>query len=311
MSPERYSKTERVGVNEVEKIVLNELGWIFREQPIADMGIDAHIEKVDECSPTGKLLALQIKTGLSHFHETEDGLTYYGELAHLDYWTGHSLPVVLVAHLPTSSQTLWALVNETSVRRTKKGWKIEILKSNVFGRKTIESLAEIFEGPPAHQRFRKLSIDEPLMRHIEQGNKVSVSLEEWVNKSLRRTPVRVFVYGEDGEETLSREWFQLYTRYNIKELTEALFPWANVAVDLDYYDLHEDLEYSRYRHMRPVDVDENDDVISEIGDSDTLYPYSEDGEVETYRLELSLNDLGKSFLIVSSHLGGGVSSPQR
>lgn len=44
---ERYSATERIGVNAVERIVVSELGWIFREQPIMDMGIDAQIELVE------------------------------------------------------------------------------------------------------------------------------------------------------------------------------------------------------------------------------------------------------------------------
>lgn len=292
MATRRYSETERIGVNAVENIVLKELGWIFREQPIADMGIDAHIEKVDEGSPTGKLVALQIKTGPSHFHETKEGFTYYGDPAHLDYWSGHSLPVILVAHLPVSNETYWEFVNETNVQRTEKGWKITIPKSNIFGQKTIDSLAAIFEGPPAQQRFRKLSIDEPLMRHIKNGGKVSVGLEDWVNKSLGRTPVEVFVHDEDDNETLSKEWFQLYTGYSVKELAEALFPWANVMVDLDFYDLHNDFDED-WRRRVAHDADEDD-----------VYPYSENGEVEFYRLELTLNELGKAFLIVSEHLGG-------
>jgi hypothetical protein len=96
----RYSATERIGVNAVERIALDQLGWIFREQPIADMGIDAHIERVDDGNPTGKLVALQIKTGASHFRVTNGVLIYYGNATHLEYWTGHSLPVLLVAHLP-------------------------------------------------------------------------------------------------------------------------------------------------------------------------------------------------------------------
>ena len=31
-------------MNAVERIVVEELGWIWREQMIMDMGIDAHIE---------------------------------------------------------------------------------------------------------------------------------------------------------------------------------------------------------------------------------------------------------------------------
>jgi hypothetical protein len=44
----KYSKTERVGVNAVERIVINDLGGIFREQPILDFGIDAQAELVED-----------------------------------------------------------------------------------------------------------------------------------------------------------------------------------------------------------------------------------------------------------------------
>jgi hypothetical protein len=63
----RYSPTERIGVSAIEHVVVSELSWIFREQPIVDMGIDAHIELVDETyRPTGQLIGAQIKTGASH-----------------------------------------------------------------------------------------------------------------------------------------------------------------------------------------------------------------------------------------------------
>lgn len=79
----RYSATERVGINAVEAILLNEFKWIFREQPIVDMGIDAHVELVENGSPSGKLIGLQIKTGKGNFHETKDAYVYYGDDLHL------------------------------------------------------------------------------------------------------------------------------------------------------------------------------------------------------------------------------------
>ncbi len=298
----RYSPTERIGVNEVEKIVLNELGWIFREQPIEDMGIDAHLERVDKKYPTGKLIAIQIKTGESHFSETKDSFVYYGKLVHLDYWTGHSLPVILVAHFPKNRQTLWVAINESTVERTPKAWKVSIPKSNIFRKAAIDSLSTIFEGTPAQQKQRKLSIDEPLMRHIENGGKVSIALEEWINKSLGRSPIEVFIYDENGNETLSREWFQYYTGHSIQELACALFPWADVIIDSDFYEEYEDENYDddwRAEIMR--EIDEDDRNIS--SGSGALYPYTESaGEVEYYRLELRLNELGKSFLILSNYL---------
>jgi Domain of unknown function (DUF4365) len=49
------SRTERHGIYAVGLIVHEQLGWIFREQPIEDWGIDAQIEVVDESGPTGRL----------------------------------------------------------------------------------------------------------------------------------------------------------------------------------------------------------------------------------------------------------------
>jgi hypothetical protein len=36
----RYNQTERLGVVETDLIVTKKLRWIFREQPIVDVGID-------------------------------------------------------------------------------------------------------------------------------------------------------------------------------------------------------------------------------------------------------------------------------
>lgn len=295
----RYSTTERLGVNAVEQITLRELGWIFREQPVVDMGIDAQIELVDHGQPTGKLLAVQIKTGLSHFHETNGHYVYYGDLTHLDYWTGHSLPVIFVAYFLESDTTLWASVDEDSVERTSSGWKIAIPKSQVFGDRTSESLSVLFEGTPALQKLRTLSIHEPLMRHIANGGRVSVELEDWINKSLGRTPVRVFVQEENGDKTLELDWFQYYVGYGVKELAEALFPWAIAVVDEEFYEENAD-EDPDQELARATDAD--NDVYA-TSDPDCVYPYSEAaGEVEFYRLALKLNELGRAFLLLSDYM---------
>ncbi len=51
--------TERVGIYQCG-IRAEEQGWLFREQPVNDIGIDAHIEYVEDGEPR-QLLALQIK----------------------------------------------------------------------------------------------------------------------------------------------------------------------------------------------------------------------------------------------------------
>jgi len=292
----RYNSTERIGVNAVESIVLD-FGWIFREQPIVDLGIDAHIEL------DGKLIALQIKTGASHFKEKSNSYVYFGKTAHLEYWISHSLPVLLVGHIPNKT-TIWQIIEESTIIRTDKGWKVEIPKSNIFGEEKIEEISSFFDGTLAEQKLRKLSIDEPLMRHIKNGGKVSLELEDWVNKSLGRTPVQVYIYNSEGEETLVREWFQLYTGYDIRELVIALFPWSSPIIDRDFYDQHQDDycdEEDWHESLRRA-VDADNSIVYQTDPND-IYPYSETaGEIESYRLELKLNNIGESFLILSGYL---------
>ena len=59
--------TQRLGIAFCD-YAITEMGFIFREQPIRDYGIDAQIEIYDNDYATGNLIAAQIKTGLSYFH---------------------------------------------------------------------------------------------------------------------------------------------------------------------------------------------------------------------------------------------------
>ncbi len=298
----RYSETERIGVNTVESIVLKELGWIFREQPIVDMGIDAHVELVEK-EPTGKLIGLQIKTGKGNFHEIKDAYTYYGSDVHLDYWSNHSLPVILVAHIPETKETLWVLVNQRTVTKTKTGWKIDIPKTATFGAQSGTDLEHAFDGTPRQQKLRQLAIHEPLMRHVQDGKKVSVDLDERVNKSLGRSTLTVYVYDEHGNASEEMNWMVWYTGLSIPELVAKSFPWFDAEIDQDFYDENIDEESVEDQRDRMADIDNG--IIAEPGedrDEFRIYPYHEDGEIAVYRLEFSLNELGKAYLTVADYL---------
>lgn len=83
----------------IADLLISKLGHIFREQAANDVGIDAHVELVDEKTreATGQLVGLQIKSGPSFFKETTDnGIVFRGSLEHLDYWQNHCLPIFLV-----------------------------------------------------------------------------------------------------------------------------------------------------------------------------------------------------------------------
>ena len=289
-----YSPTERIGVNTVERIVVKDLGWIFREQHEDDRGIDAHIELVDNGMETGQLLAVQIKTGTSHFDDTADSYVFRGKPRHLEYWTNHSLPVILVGHLPATGETFWVAIDKSTVEPTKTAWKVKIPKTKLLDSGSREELKKLCEGTDFEQRLRKLAIDEPLMRHLESGGQVALELEDWLHKSLGRSPVKVYIIDTHGNETLSQDWGIWYTGLTIKEVAERLFPWANVSIDRGFYYMNADYEHP--------DLDGNDDWLPLCPD-DRIYPYTQvGGEVEAYRLELTLNDVGKGYLAVADYL---------
>jgi hypothetical protein len=121
----RYNPTERLGVIEASYIVTRDLGWIFREQSVVDIGIDAIIEQVENNDPTGKFLAVQVKSGLGHFHRKPEALILYISNIHYNYWTNLNLPVILIAYIPNEA-TYWQELSKKSIRPSKTRWKVEI-----------------------------------------------------------------------------------------------------------------------------------------------------------------------------------------
>ncbi len=77
MPSREYDPTERRGVAAVQSIFVDKFRWIFREQQVADFGIDAQVEIVRDQKPTGQLIALQIKSGPSNFRTHGENFVFY------------------------------------------------------------------------------------------------------------------------------------------------------------------------------------------------------------------------------------------
>ncbi len=93
------ARAASIGVTLTKLAVEKELDWLFREQPTEDYGIDAQVEIVEGEAVSGKLLALQIKSGPSCFKQAGPGGWWFRpDAAHVRYWTNHSLPVVVLVH---------------------------------------------------------------------------------------------------------------------------------------------------------------------------------------------------------------------
>lgn len=162
----RYINTERLGVNETNTVFTKDINWIFREQPIADFGIDAIIEETKENNPTGRLLAAQIKSGPGNFHISDKILTYYVSNIHYNYWLGYVLPIILIAYLPSDNLLLWQEISRSTLKKTPKKWKIDIPKNKILGSKSITELTEVLNS-----RFRVVVKPEPFT-----GDPLSVSI---------------------------------------------------------------------------------------------------------------------------------------
>lgn len=128
MKVSESSDIDREGVS-FSSLRFTKLGYIFREQSIVDIGVDAHIEIKRGNIGTGKLVGLQIKSGSSYFsQETGDSFTYRGDQKHLDYWLDHSLPIIIILYHPKLEELYWEVVSKEKITSTGSGWKLQIPK---------------------------------------------------------------------------------------------------------------------------------------------------------------------------------------
>jgi hypothetical protein len=144
-------RTGRMGVS-AASLLFEGWGWLFREQPIEDYGIDAHVEPVDGPErPSRQLLALQIKSGLSFFaEETPDGWWFRDSRRHWHYWLGHVLPVVIILYNPQTGELFWEQARAELVQLTGEEGKLLIPRSNVLdssgaGRDKLRQIVREFQ----------------------------------------------------------------------------------------------------------------------------------------------------------------------
>lgn len=154
------SKTDRLGV-QIVGLKFERFGYIFREQTVTDCGIDAQIELIDEENATGKLIAVQIKSGKSWFKESNgQGYVYRGDMAHLDYWLHYSLPVLIVLCDVEEDECYWQAVTQNTVIYTKGAWKIEVPKNQKINAGMHVDMKRLLHKMPVHKSYTISSIDE-------------------------------------------------------------------------------------------------------------------------------------------------------
>ncbi|EAC0243834.1 DUF4365 domain-containing protein [Escherichia coli] len=132
----KYHQTnsqERLGVNAVAEAIAK-IGQIWRETPMADVGIDGQIEYVSpEGFATGRMIAVQIKSGPSFFQESQGDWVFYPEEKHRFYWERFPLPVLIIIHNLETNLSYWQDARQVlRVAKSTDAKGIIIPKSNVL-----------------------------------------------------------------------------------------------------------------------------------------------------------------------------------
>ena len=296
--------TERIGVSYCS-LRAAKMGWMFREQPIDDIGIDAHMERTDKDGKVQQLLALQIKSGESYFEENKGDYIVFLDIddRQYNYWTTNTLPCIVVLYNPKNDMCIWQKLTAKTIKKTcggtGKGYYVHVPVNQEFLNEMSNTLLLTFTNLPEHMtNYNFLLSQKKFMQIIKAGGIVKLHSKEWVNKCSGRGKTELIVDDGNTIKTYSYPYWFPYTLYT--DVFPRLFPWANFSVDKDFY---EETDEALWRELNCY-YDKEDDEWVVVGDSfeefreslDSMRYIDHVGEVAEYMFTLSLNELGESFL---------------
>lgn len=217
----------------------------------------------------------------------------YPEQRHVDYWKGYSLPVIMVVHDPAVRATYWEVISDATIEKTDARWKViaprdQRLDAGAY----VRLLAIAAEGPEpdeAISTINRLRADLSWMEILDQGGSVVLEADEWINKTSGRGDLRLIAELADGGDRLKRQFLVFLGLAPYDEALPRLFPWANLDMD---------------EHALNFLADP--DWLGGTSNRGRLRPYAESGgEIERWRLNLELNDLGRGVLALERFMSGG------
>jgi len=304
------NRIERIGVNHIGEIAERN-NWMFREQPIDDVGIDAHMEFMEQTGEPKQLLALQIKSGASWFNEKKDDCIIFRDIneRQYNYWTMNSLPCIVVLYNPDDNMCIWQRLTDETIQRTSdgkgKGFFVKVPITQVFLDALSNQQLLAFTNLPQHiVNYNFLLSQKRFMQILQDGGEIKLHSWEWVNKSSGRGDTELIVNDGKGSQKYSYPYWFPYTPYT--EVFPRLFPWANFSADEEFFEENDELLWREYHCY----YDKEDDEWVVVGDTfeefrkklSPMRSIDHSGEVAEYMMILSLNDLGKSFLNVNEYV---------
>ena len=300
------NSTEREGVYHCGKIAARN-SWMFREQPVDDVGIDAHMELMESSGEAKQLLALQIKSGTSWFKEKKDDYIIFRDIneRQYNYWTTNSLPCIVVLYNPDDSMCIWQKLTTETVEKTNggkgKGFFVKVPLAQVFLNASSNKELLSFTKLPEHiTNYNFLLSQKKFMNIIQEGGTIKLHSTEWINKSSGRGDTELIVDDGKSVEKYSYPYWFPFTPYTM--VFPKLFPWADFSADENFFEEDDEIFWREYH----CHYDKEDDEWLVVGDTfedfreklDPMRSINHSGEVAEYMLVLTLNELGKSFLNV-------------
>ncbi|MGO4642478.1 DUF4365 domain-containing protein [Mesorhizobium sp. 2RAF45] len=263
--------TAQIGVNETERIILS-MNWYFRRQLESDIGVDAQAEPVVDGEATGQIIGIQIKSGPSYFtRKRGSSYVYRGTARHLAYWERLSIPLLLVLHNPETNETVWTKVERHKATILPDGsWTIEISSYSRLTENSAQSILEnLPKSDPENTRRQRMALDVDLIRRVAGGGEVAfLTIEEWINKSLNIRGAEIS-FDDPYAEAEYRIPFYM-ARASIEDALDFIFPWGDVS-------------YS--------------DAVENVA-----------GEIDLHKFEMTVNELGKAFLLLEDFYRDGPQS---
>ncbi|MGE4321151.1 MAG: DUF4365 domain-containing protein [Acholeplasmataceae bacterium] len=290
------SHTERIGIAVVSK-VCEENNWFFREQPISDIGIDAIIERYNDKTKESKLIALQIKTGVSYFNEQNSFYVFYRiSDRHYNYWIKYSIPVIIVLYNPETMEMVFSEIDDSRITKAGVEYKLHLNKREDFASYLNDIALRLVSLPNALYNYNYMLTQLPFMEAIKDGKDVILNSEEWINKSSGRGNIKITISTNNKSEIY--EWGYYFPHTSYDKVFRRLFPWAKFVIDRDFLEGEElyyaesgsiiSNEYLLYTKLQNV----NGDIIGIL----------RAGEVAFYKFYLELNEFGENFLSVNTVL---------
>lgn len=180
----RYDPTNERGVALFKSCIVEEFGWICREIYQSDMGVDFNIEQVINGMPTAKYIAVQLKTGLGNVYTAKNNnFTYYIEPVHYDYWLSSSIPVILALCDPDKRVIYWETIKKSNIRKTLKGYKIEIKHKKILSNVSVEELNRLIDTYQSDFLLPKIEDMEEMSSDVEYWNELLSNCSESIANS--------------------------------------------------------------------------------------------------------------------------------